>query len=101
MRDAKGRWIKGTSGNQGGRPKKGQSVIDALILELDKKHDKKRTKKEALAAVLVAAGIAGDTGTAYKVYQVIQRSIDSDQNDRLDEIEQRLDEAESEKNKDD
>lgn len=96
--------MKGTSGNKGGRPRRGLAAIDVLIDLLEKKNGN-NTIQEGLAKVLVAAALSGDTAAIGKIYNIIQRDYEfnskTEIEKRLDEIEQRLDEAESEKNKDD
>jgi hypothetical protein len=58
-RDRNGRWRKGVSGNPGGRPA-GRSLTAAINAVLDETGPDGRTRRERIAAALVAAAEAGD-----------------------------------------
>jgi hypothetical protein len=62
MRDEKGRYLKGTSGNKNGRPKKGTAMTDVLASMVD---------KEAIAAKLLELASKGDVAALKYVYDRI------------------------------
>jgi len=67
-RDGRGRWTRGTSGNVGGRPRRGQALADLLRSELDKPGPDGRSRGERIARKLVELAEAGDVRAIRECY---------------------------------
>jgi hypothetical protein len=62
MRDSHGRWLPGSVPNPAGRPKKGETLTDAL---------RERVDKDELADIMVALAKAGNVRAATYIYDRI------------------------------
>ena len=66
------RWGKGTSGNAGGRPKKGHSLAELLAVEMDKicQEDKeKRTWKQLFILANLRWALKGHSGAMKEIWE--------------------------------
>lgn len=66
-RDENGRYLPGTSGNPGGRPKGSVSLVAALRRELERRQDSGQPGIEAVAARLVDLAVGGDLRAAREI----------------------------------
>lgn len=66
-RDEQGRYLPGTSGNPGGRPKGSVSLVAALRRELERRQDSGQPGIEAVAARLVDLAVGGDLRAAREI----------------------------------
>ena len=87
-------WKPGESGNPNGRPKKENTLIDALLTELDKPY-RESTKREAVVCKIIDLGLDGDVRALGKLFNIIQRDFEFSKNEEIEErikrIESRLD----------
>lgn len=102
MRNNKGQFLPGQSGNVAGRPLKKLALIDVLLKSLDRKKGG-RQYKQLLCDKLVDLAVnaideADQLRAADKIFNILQRNhefeIKTDIESRLDELEKRLNEAE-------
>jgi hypothetical protein len=102
MRNNKGQFLPGQSGNAAGRPLKKLALIDVLLKSLDRKKGG-RQYKQLLCDKLVDLAVnaideADQLRAADKIFNILQRNhefeIKTDIESRLDELEKRLNEAE-------
>lgn len=61
IRDAQGRFVKGSTGNAGGRPKRGESWSEIIAIVLEEQHGQSRqTIREAIVRRAAEMAVDGD-----------------------------------------
>jgi len=86
-------WKPGQSGNPHGRPRTGNTLVERLEAELDKKRGS-RKKIDIICETFTSLAIGGDVQAIKKIFDIVQRDFEffktCEIEDRIKALEERL-----------